>query len=362
MFVYEAFHILEHRKPLFAINAIVLFLWVIWLINEYLVWQDFVIGVFLLYTLLYFRLVSYAGNSSFWNKMPYLLIGFSLGLMVRYLRLSRRLFYLYALMAITPFLYIFFIKNYSVNTGQFFATNRNTVPLLLIFAVSLQVLVDSTHKSQYIAMTPSLMTVMVAHQSKSRTGLLVSILLLVIIQVANVKTLYWYLKKYQTRYYKKIAIWFGVFLVSVLTVFLIFELLVGSRFSKEGLSTSGRIRIYLDFFTSLSPERLLSGFRPEWEFVNLHNTYFTLLSYYGIGSLIFYYLIGGTFLRLTRTSFIQAGLVAIICIYSISESIVPFTVGIFPMISLAMLAYPPKRLNKLIFPSVRKEAQESSAE
>lgn len=362
MFVYDAFFLFEYRKPLFASNAIILFVVVIWLLIDQLKWQDFLIGCFLLYAILYFRLVSYAGRSSFWNNMPYLLIGFSLGLMLRYLKLSRILFYLYALLAITPFLYTFFVKGYEPTSGLFLSMNRNIISRLLIFVVSLQILVESAYKPRYITMLPSLLTVIVSYHSESRTGLLVSALLLLIVLIENAKYFIQHLREGLVPQRKKIVIFLGMVALGLVVVFFIWNLLISSRFGKEGLSTSGRTKIYLDFIALLTPERLLNGFRPDWEFVNLHNTYLTLLSYYGIGAVVFYFLIGGTFLQLARKSFIQAGLVAVFCIYSMSESVAPFSVGAFSMIPLSMVAYPPKRLDKLMFPFFRKEAHEPRAE
>lgn len=110
LYVYDAFYLWEFRKPQFAINAIVLLAWVIWETKNLLAWQDFFIGCVLSYAILFFRLVSYAGMSSFWNNVPYLLVGFSLGLLIRYTQLSRHIFYFYAMGAIAPFLYMFFVQ------------------------------------------------------------------------------------------------------------------------------------------------------------------------------------------------------------------------------------------------------------
>jgi hypothetical protein len=38
------------------------------------------------------------------------------------------------------------------------------------------------------------------------------------------------------------------------------------------------------------------------------------------------------------------------CLYSLPETIAPFSIGMFSLMPLLMLAYPPKRLNKRIFP------------
>lgn len=354
LYVYDAFYLWEFRKPQFAINAIVLLAWVIWETKNLLVWQDFFIGCVLSYAILFFRLVSYAGMSSFWNNVPYLLVGFSLGLLIRYTQLSRHIFYFYAMGAIAPFLYMFFVQGYTADTGFFLPMNRNVISRLLVFAVSVQMLVDSTYEARYISLLPSVLTVVISFHSESRTGLLVSILLLFIGLMENSGNLW---RRMNDNYIysasKKIILLVGSILVGLLFLLLSFRLVMDSRFAREGFSSSGRIQIYREFLSMLSLKDFLIGFRPDWLSVNLHNTYLTLLSYYGIVAFVFIYWIGLAVVRLAKTSFIHASLLAIFCIYSLPESIAPFSVGTFSLIPLLMIAYPPKRLGNRVFPNTQ---------
>jgi hypothetical protein len=138
-------------------------------------------------------------------------------------------------------------------------------------------------------------------------------------------------------------------MVLVVVGYIILQLFGNSRFASNGLSSSGRIEIYTYFLANLNFKTLMFGFFPE-QHPNLHNSFFTLVSMYGIIGIGFNIVIVGALFRLVKVSFIQFGLLVVWCLYSLPETAAPFSIGFFSLMPLLMLAYPPKRLDKRIFP------------
>lgn len=291
-------------------------------------------------------------------NMPYLLVGLSLGMLFfRYMKFPRNFFFGISALSFLPFFYVFYVLNVNP-TGQFFSMNRNGIARLLIFTVSLQIIDDSIERRKYIIMVPAIATVWISFLSQSRTGFLVSVVLLLVVLIHNASQ--WYCKLQTSHNWENIRIWvfFLLFFFLILVMFgwVVAQLYDNSRFATNGLSSSGRIEIYKYFFSQLSTKTLLLGFFPG-KYPNLHNSFFALVSMYGIIGIGFNVIIVGALFRLCRSSLLQFGLLVIWCIYSLPETAAPFSVGFFfPLMPLLMLAYPPKRLNKRIFPLRKKTA------
>jgi hypothetical protein len=346
--VYDGFFGFPFRKPFYASLTLLLLVHTFFTLRNKVTWQDFAIGVTLFYALVYFRFGSYIGEVSTFLNMPYLLVGLSLGLLFRYAVFPRYFFLGISFLALVPFFYVFHILNIEP-TGQFFSMNRNAIARLLIFAVSLQVLDDSLQKRTYIIMFPSIATVWISFLSQSRTGFLVSIILLLIVVLYNV--FQWYVKLKASEHWKQTRIWLFLLFCTVLVVLglIVSKLFGNSRFASNGLSSSGRIEIYQYFLANLNFKTLMFGFFPE-QHPNLHNSFFTLIAMYGVIGIGFNIIIVGALFRLVKISFLQFGLLIVWCLYSLPETIAPFSIGMFSLMPLLMLAYPPKRLNKRIFP------------
>ncbi|RFU96275.1 hypothetical protein DYP60_01530 [Sphaerochaeta halotolerans] len=346
--IYNLFFSFGFEKFFYASLTIVILGHTLLTLRNKLTWQDFVVGVILFYALAYFRFGSYRGNASTFLNMPYLLVGLSLGLLFRYATFPRFFFIGISIIVLFPFFYIFYVLKVE-STLQAFNLNRNTFPRILLFTVSLHVLESSILGKKYICIFPSIATVWISFLSQSRTGFLASIVLLSLLLIYN--TVQWYIRMRVSEYWEARRQWvYLIFIIVLALLGIIFsQLFNDSRFASEGLSSNGRLEIYRYFFSELNLRNFFLGFHPSKN-ANLHNSYFALISMYGIIGVFFIILIFGALYRLTKKSFLQFGLLLIWCLYSIPETVAPFKEGTFLLMPLLMLAYPPKRLDKRIFP------------
>ncbi len=351
--VYDGFFGFPFRKPFYASLTLVLLVHTFFALRSKVTWQDFAIGFTLFYALAYFRFGSYVGEVSTFLNMPYLLVGLSLGLLYRYAVFPRYFFLVISFFVLLPFFYVFHILN-AEPTGQFYSMNRNAISRLLLFAISLQILDDSLQRHTYVIMFPAIATVWISFLSQSRTGFFVSVVLLSLLLLYN--AFQWYFRLRSSEHWEKIKIWLFLLFFTTLVVlgFIVSKLFDNSRFVSDGLSSSGRIEIYKYFLSSLNIRTLMFGFFPE-QHPNLHNSFLALVSMYGIIGIGFNIIIVGALFRLVKVSFIQFGLLAVWCLYSLPETAAPFSIGFFSLMPLLMLAYPPKRMNKHIFPLMGKK-------
>ena len=348
-FVYDGFFDYPHRDFILVSISLVCFGMVIWNVREKLVWQDFYrLCLAVLYSILSICLV--CAFSSTFGVLPLVLTGFSVGLLFRYTKIWIPTFWLYMVFAFMPFAYTILVLKVEVY-GHFMYMNRNSIPQLLIFATMLQVLNESLEQKQYIVILPSIVTVFFSFLSESRAGLLVSLVLLGLVGLYN--GIHWYRGSQSRRQFfhrHKWIFWGGIIVIGILFIIILQALLQRSRFAEVGFMSSGRKEIYLDFLSEINFKRFLFGHRPTINSVKLHNSFLTLFSYYGIVSFWFIGMIVAAIFRLAKTSKLQAGLLVIWCVYSLPESHAPFRVGLFVLLPLLMLAFPPKRLNTPIFP------------
>ncbi len=354
--IYSRFTILPQRKIILASFSVFLFFICLWEFRYYLVWHDFLIGLVLLYCLLYYRFVSQRGYVGMLSSLPFLLIGYVTGILFRYSTWKRLTFIFYLVLAISPFLYGFWIRKINVSNGMFFLMNRNTISALLIPAVSLQVLNEELKQKPYIIMFPSIFVLIISYYSMSRTGLLLSVLLLGFLIVYNIIHGYHsWVDKHNPKIIYRLLFSIGIVIAFLIIVMIMNYLFEHSRLISDGFSSNGRLTIYQQFFSEMNLKNFLFGFRPTiTATTSIHNSYLSMISLFGIVSVVFFSIILFALWRFIRTSWIKFGLLLIWCLYSLVESISPLDMGDFILIPLLMLAYPPKKLDIPIFPRSKK--------
>ena len=185
--VYKGLFDITYNKILLVGLSIIFFFLCVWHLRESFSWTDFIIGIVLIIGLLYYRFVTQRGHVSLLNGIPFFVIGFSLAILFKYAIIPRRTFLIYTILALLPFLYVFLIMGDRLDgTGYLYAINRNSIPLRLIIASSLQVMNDSLQKRKYIIMFPSVLTLVCAYFSNSRAGLLMAMILLEVVLITNI--------------------------------------------------------------------------------------------------------------------------------------------------------------------------------
>jgi len=346
LFVYEDLNKYQYYRYIIATISISLLFFTFLELHTLLVWQEILIGCLLIVSLLNFRFSSQRGYSSLINNFPFFVIGFCIGLLLRYRIIPRKIMYIYMVLAILPYMYIFRFFNFE-SIGDNLNQNRNQIPILLVPAVSLQVLNEALQERKYIVLFPSIGVLFVSYASRSRAGLFFSMGIVALVLVNNLFCWYQYWDQKSSEQ-KRSARYQPVLVVVIIfiSLLILYELWNTSRFVIDGFSSNGRIEIYRDFLSEISVRRLLFGFRPQiMNKTHLHNSFFTMISYFGVISLYIFLIIPIALYRYLKNSWIKSGLLLVWIIYSGIERISPFISGDLILIPLLMLAYPPKRLN-----------------
>lgn len=331
---------LEHRKFVFLAFSLLLFSVSLLQVREEFSWLDFVVGIMLAIGILYYRFISQVGYSSILFNLPFFVTGFSIAILFKYSYFPRWPFVTYATLAIAPFLYAFFILKIRLE-GQsfFFSMNRNTIPLLLITITALQVMNDALN-DRYIMVYPSALIVVCSYFSMSRAGLLLSLCLFCIVLLANGKD--WLYKSEHRIFWVKEHKVIGFTLLIVVGIIVlvgIWIFLKDTRLVLLGIKDSARVSLALEFFDQLTLKNFLIGFRPSLTMnTRLHNSFLTMLSYYGIFTFGLYFLIAISLLHYMKHSFVLFGVFGVWCLHSLVESISPLDVGDFLFIPLIMIA------------------------
>ena len=321
--------------------SIILFIFSFMHFRSSFTWTDLAAGFLLVVGLLYYRYGSQNGYASLLNNLPYYLIGFCIAIIFKYSLVPRGSFLIYTTLALIPFLYIFIVlKKNLEGQGYLYALNRNFIPQFLVIATSLQVMNESLQNKKHIIMFPSALTVICSYFSYSRAGLLVSLLLFFIILTANIRN--WIFEsKIRIEWIKahkmSMLILLGIVVLSVCCGIWFF--IQGTRLASLGFKDPARASIAREFFNQQTCKNFVIGFRPHLQYASkLHNSFLTMLSYYGIFSFGLYFLIGISLLHYMKHSFTLFGVLGIWCIYSLVESISPLDVGDFLLIPLIMIA------------------------
>lgn len=350
-YIYSSFFVLPYRKIIQVTLATVLLIFTFWELRKQLVTQDLLIGMLLLSSLLYFRFVSHPGHASLTTGFPIICISFTFGLLLRYSRLNEMFLNLFSIFSVIPFLYVFLILQFKPE-GLFYQISRNGVGYTLVFLVIFMILTYVKQQKHYIPMIPVFGVLISSFYSQSRTGLAMAIDLLLLVLLYNVSKRFLLVRSHQGWKSKILWLWvvLGIlFLIGVANI--IWEMLMHSRFNILGFYSSGRIQLYRQFFSELDVHTFLLGHRPDPNNVTKwHNTYLTMMSYFGAVSVLFFLAVIVGFFRLLKQSWMLAGLMLIWMVYSLPESVSPFRYGDFLIIPLLMLAFPPHHFNKPIFP------------
>ena len=334
--VYKGFFDIAYSKIVLVGLSITFFFLCVWYLRESFSWTDFIIGIVLVTGLLYYRFVTQKEHGSLLNGTRFLVLGFSLAILFKYAIIPRRTFFIYTILALLPFLYFFLLKGVRLDgTGYLCAINRNSIPLRLIIASSLQVMNDSLQKRKYIIMFPSILTLMCAYFSNSRAGLLMAMILVGVVLITNI--------------WNKWQVWIKenkgkAFIVAALFIFI--AIVGGSFIIKDtrlvtiGFKDPARMKIVVEFFEQLTFRNFLFGFHPTLPFdLKSHSSYQTMLTYFGVFAFVIYYAIVVALIHYMKHSFTLFGLLGIWCVYSLVESLGPMSNGDLLLIPLLMVAF-----------------------
>jgi len=183
--IYKGFIVSPYEKPILSLMALVFLLLTLWELKEDLVVKDFLVGLLLATNVLYFRFISQQGYASLLNNFPYFVIGYCLGLLLLYRSIPRFSMVLIVLLALAPFFYVLAVLKLESN-GYILSFNRNEIPILLIPLVSLQILNEILQKRKHILLLPSIVLLAVSYLTKSRTGLLLSMCIVVMVAINDI--------------------------------------------------------------------------------------------------------------------------------------------------------------------------------
>jgi len=362
--MYKGFIVSQYEKPILSLMALVFLLLTLWELKEALVVKDFLIGLLLAVNVLYFRFISQQGYASLLNNFPYFVIGYCLGLLLLYRSIPRLTMVLMVLLALTPFFYVLAVLRVESN-GYVLSFNRNEIPILLIPLVSLQILNEILQKRKHIFLLPSIVLLAVSYLTKSRTGLLLSMCIVVMVAINDI-ILWLSEQRRKNREFnvKLILVVLSALGIVMLGIYVFYLLWENSRFVTDGFtSIEERFHIYVSFLSEMSLRDLLFGFRPQvMSVTHLHNSFFTMISYFGLVTILYFILILISLYRYSRTSLILAGLLGIWILHSLVERTSPFLAGDFFIIPIVMLAFPAKRWDRKLITYLYKKKKGSSNE
>ena len=362
--LYKGFIVSPYEKPTLSLMAIVFLLLTLWELKEDLVMKDLLVGLLLATNVLYFRFISQQGYASLLNNFPYFVISYCLGLLFLYRSIPRFTMVLLVLLALAPFFYVLAVLKLESN-GYILSFNRNEIPILLIPLVSLQILNEIRQKRKHIFLLPSIVLLAVSYLTKSRTGLLLSMCIVVMVAINDI-TLWLCEQRRKNGEFKKklILVVLSALGIVMLGIYIFYLLWENSRFVTDGFaSIEERFHIYVSFLSEMSLRDFLFGFRPQvMSVTHLHNSFFTMISYFGAVSIFYFTLILISLYRYSRTSIILAGLLGIWILHSLVERTSPFLAGDFFIIPLVMLVFPAKRWNRKLITYFFKKKKGSSNE
>jgi len=216
--------------------------------------------------------------------------------------------------------------------------------MYIFTAVSLIYLADYCERKNRPVLWPSIVFLLIAVKSQSRTGTLIAFLLFLAVVFFNLK----YIFKSFAIEYRTIKKKFSVVIALLLSVVVLFSAVItyqNSRFSTEKIlskSTVQRIDGYKSFFKELNIKKSITGFKPKIikkkQLKHLHNSFLQLWSYAGFASIpaiaacfwmIFYYFKKSKFLTFILLLFFM---------YSMSEWVIFFRFADLVIFSLFIIA------------------------
>lgn len=336
--VYKNFVAVPLLDVVFGISSLLLLIAILLVLGKEVTKQEGVVLFILLLFFWYAQLVSQKGALVFYVDVAYPLLGYSLALLLVHTRWNRHLVRLFCYVALAPFLYGFLIKGIRLTNGSnFYIMNRNTIPKLLVMSCAFLLMADHEREEGTYSLLIPFLTVLVCFFSRSRAGLLIAgaLFFMVIVRTfishsAGIRSL---MGKHR---------WTFLLSLTAIALALGFGVLYAysnSRLVAQGLSSNGRVQIYLAFLHELTLKRILIGYRPEiLNGIGLHNSYLNLLAHFGLLSLLFFFIYTKALLGFLRNSFMFTGLLVLWGVYSLVESLSPFAVGDLLIIPLLMLS------------------------
>lgn len=341
IYIYDGFWDVPNRKLLGVGLSIVLLIVSIWKLRHYINWTDVIIPSLFFGILLYARLVSHSGRTSLLNNFPYALIGFSLGVSLKYMKWPKWSFYCYMSIALLPFLYSFFIVKADMeNFAQYIQMNRNSIPLLLIINYSILIISEVMNNKKYMPLIPLILVVVCSFYSKSRAGLLISIgLLLLVIAYNGWQVLSRHKHKAIGRNIR-FGIGLGVVAVGSLLVAVVVYIFANSRFATQGFG-SLRVEILQEFIQEITWKNALTGFIPDLFSVHsrIDASFAMAFSYLGIMSILLVFAIAFAFVVLWKHSFLLFCILGVHTVYGFVEWLSPLELGDIVLIPLLMIAF-----------------------
>lgn len=342
IYIYDGFWDVPNRKLLGVGLSILLVLISIWKLRNYINWIDVIIPLLFFGILLYARLVSHSGRTSFLNNLPYALIGFSLGVSLKYMKWPKWSFYSYMIITLLPFLYSFFILKIDMNNfRESLQMNRNSVPILLLLTYSLLIISEAMDNKKCMPLIPLLLIVGCSFYSKSRTGLLVSVVLLLLIGAYNGWFLITKYKHANFDWRVRLTIGLAIVVAGGLLIGSMVYVFTNSRFATEGFDSNARIAILQKFFQEITWKKALTGFIPDlFETHSRIDASFAMaFSYIGVMSIF----LGGAVLFacivLWKHSFLLFCLLGVHTVYGFAEWLSPLELGDTVLIPLLMIAF-----------------------
>jgi len=333
--VYTGFFDFTYEKIVILGLSIIFLISCLWYLRESFSWTDLIIGIVLATGLLYSRFLTQRGYVSLLYSAPFFITGFSLAILFKYSLIPRRTFLIYTTLALLPFLHAFFFKGIRLDgQGTLYAINRNSIPMRLIIATSLQVMNDCLQKRKYIIIFPSILTLVCAYYSNSRAGLLVAGLLFYIVLLSNIlnKRQAW-MKEHKGKAFILIVLFICITIVGGYFV------IQDTRLVSVGLEDPARKALIVEFLKQLTFRKLLTGFQPTLHYgLHSHSSYQTMVTYYGISAFVIFYLILVSLLHYRKHSLVLFGLLGVWCVYSLVENLSPGFIGDFLLIPLLMVA------------------------
>ncbi len=314
----------------------------IWKLRDYIHWKDVLVPSLFFGMLLYARLVSHNGRISFLNNVPYAPIGFSLGVTLKYMKWPKWSFYSYMIIALLPFLYIFFIVKADMdNFQQYIQMNRNSIPLLLIINYSLFLIAEVMNNKKYMPLIPLFLVVVCSSCSKSRAGLLLSSCLLLLVVTYNL----WQVlnNHWHNTLSRKLRLVIGLSILAIGILFIVFIAYVfaNSRFATQGFDGSLRGEILKAFIQEITWKKALTGFIPD--LFSAHSridaSFAMAFSFLGIMSIFLALAVVFAFFVLWKQSFLLFSVLGIHTVYGFVEWLSPMELGDIVLIPLLMIAF-----------------------
>ena len=223
--------------------------------------------------------------------------------------------------------------------GKFYSLNRNSFIKILLVYASLIATFDYFNGKVRPELWPGVLVFIIGALSKSRGGLGMSILYMLLLCIVNLYYLYRQPNargKLQISGTKHAIIAFSSLIIFLLLAYFVIK---NSPFMAKGITSNGRVQIFLSYVNELNLKKLLFGFRPAIysEYNHMHNSYLTLLALNGIGAIPAFTGIVLVVFRVSRISFLLFGIIGIYCIYSLFEHVFYFNIADYLVFSLLLI-------------------------